>query len=90
MAQSLPSVSLPAGVWVDLYAATTISVGTKLVVQNIGQTEVRVTESVAQPTTLVGNNIIYPSDYVTSQSATPVGAWARSRNPGLLQVEAKS
>jgi len=86
MAQTLPSVSLPAGVWVDLYAATSITVGVQLITQNIGNTEVRLSESVAEPTSSVGNNILYPSDFLQSIAA-PVGVWAWSRNPGLLQVE---
>ncbi len=86
MATSLPSVSLPAGTWIDLYDATGITTGTQLQIQNIGPTEVRVSEDDAEPTTGVGNNIMYPSDFLNT-AAVPVGIWAWSRNPGLLQVE---
>ncbi len=86
MATSLPSVSLPAGTWIDLYAATGITTGVQLQIQNIGSTEVRVSESASEPTASVGNNTAYPSDFLNTAD-TPVGVWAWSRNPGLLQVE---
>lgn len=85
MAQSLPSVSLNGGVWTDLYAATGITLGVQLQIQNIGLSEVRLSESASEPTASVGNNTLYPSDFLNSAD-TPIGVWAWSRNPGLLQV----
>jgi hypothetical protein len=86
MAASLPSVSLTAGIWIDLYAATGIEVGVPLQIQDIGLTKVRVTESVLEPASLVGHNVMYPRDFLNTV-VTPVGVWAWSRTPGSLQVE---
>ena len=36
MADTLPNVPTPPGVWVDLYAATGIIVGTQISIQNLG------------------------------------------------------
>lgn len=41
MADSLNNITLPAGVWVDLYAATGIAIGTQIVVMNLTDTPVK-------------------------------------------------
>lgn len=87
MATSLPSVPLPRNTWVDLYAATGITVGSQIIIQNIGSSEAYLSESVASPAPTVGRNIISPRLYLTSAD-TPVGAWALSEDGTTLQVEA--
>ena len=72
MAQSLPSVFLPSEMWVDLYDATGIAVGTPLTIQNTGSSKVSLSESVTEPTANVGKNIMDPTDYLQSADV-PVG-----------------
>ena len=87
MATSLPSVLIPPNQWVDLYAATGISVGTQIIVQNIGSSEADLTESAAEPISSDGFNPIPPREFFTN-AAGNVGAWAFSRDKTTLQVEA--
>lgn len=88
MATSLPSVSLPQGVWVDLYSETGISLGTQLIIQNIGSSNAKLTESASEPGNVdsVGGNTIEPKVYLTNASGN-VGAWAFSWSGTKLQVE---
>ena len=43
MADTLPNVTLPPNIWVDLYAATGVPVGTAIGVSNIGVADVYLT-----------------------------------------------
>lgn len=87
MADTLPNVDLPNGVWVNLYTATGLTVGTQLQVQNVGQVNVRLVTQAAQPTDASGYNIIRPDSLTFVSQATPTGAWARAdRADGAINV----
>ena len=86
MAKSLPSVDLPSGTWVDLYSATGISTGTKLIIQNQGVSNVLLVESATQPLLTGGYNSINPKEFFSSAD-TPIGAWAYAYSGNSLQVE---
>ena len=87
MSISLPPVDLPKKLWVDLYAATGLSVGTKLIIQNIGRDEVILTESDVKPISGYGLNKLPTRDYLTNAQGN-VGAWAYSSGGSRLQGEA--
>ena len=84
MPVSLSPVILSPKTWADLYAETGITVGTKLIIQNVGGGEVRLTESASTPTT-EGYNTLGLGDFIASET-TPVGAWAYSRLGTTLQI----
>ncbi len=87
MPTSLPRVNLPANVWVDLYAATGITAGIKLRVQNAGSSEVLLVESATKPiTSSTGSNPLPTREFYTNKSGN-VGAWAYTSDGGSLQVE---
>jgi hypothetical protein len=86
MSTSLPQVVLPSKQWVDLYDATGITLGTKLIIQNTGGNEVRLVESLAQPELNSGFNVLYATEYLTS-AAAPVGSWAYAHTGTTLHVE---
>lgn len=86
MATSLPSVTIPLNTWVDLYSDTGISIGTQLIIQNIGSSEAILVESASQPTPSIGHNTIPVRSYLTN-AASAVGAWAFSETGTTLQVE---
>lgn len=86
MATSLPQVVLPSKQWVDLYAESGISVGTKILVQNTSGNEARLVESAAKPTLNDGFNSIVSKRYLTS-APSPIGAWAYAHAGTTLQVE---
>ncbi len=86
MAQSLPIVNLPVEKWVDIYADTGITVGTKLIIQNTGSSEVKLVESATEPLINTGYNSLPTREFFTNADAN-VGAWAKSKTGGSLQVE---
>ena len=49
MSLTLPNISLPANTWVEIYAASGITVGTKILLQNLGNTNVRLTTKATIP-----------------------------------------
>ena len=85
MANSLPNVTLPEGVWVNLYAATGIAVGTKIIVQNLTPSYVRLCSKATAPTSADGFNAIPFARNAVNQ-ASDAGAWAMSTSGGNLSV----
>ena len=86
MAASLPQVVLPSKEWVDIYADTSITLGTQIIIQNTGGNEARLVESLLQPELTTGYNLIPERDYLTS-ATTPVGVWAYAHAGTTLHVE---
>ena len=86
MANSLPNVTVKSKVWVDLYAATGIAVGTKIIIQNLGANECRLVEYNTEPTKRDGYNEILVGKYLSSADV-PVGAWAYAHSGTTLHVE---
>lgn len=87
MADTLPNIVLPAGVWVDLYDSTGIIVGRQISVQNLGTTVVWLTSQAATPTAGSGRNEMDTgvTQYVNDDGDS--GAWARSNVlDGLINV----
>ncbi len=86
MAQ-LPPVTVPEKTWVNVYAATGITVGTQLIIQNIGSSDSWLVDSTNEPDeNSTGRNIIDPRVYLTTDAA-PDGVWAYSQTGTTLQVE---
>ncbi len=90
MAQ-LPSVPVPEKTWVNLYTATSIAVGTQIIIQNIGSSECWLVDSTSEPDEITtGYNVINekgsPNSFFTSDNS-PDGAWAYSLTGATLQVE---
>ncbi len=86
MATSLTPVTVPKNTWVDIYAASGITPGTQMIIQNTGSSEAKLYESAVQPIASTGYNIIPPRLYLTSETI-PVGAWAFSETGTTLQCE---
>lgn len=66
MATSRAPVVLQPGVWTDVYAATSITVGTQLIVQNTSKDIVNWSEASSEPSSAVGFNQIYPGQFLTT------------------------
>ena len=81
MPQSLPSVNLPVETWVDLYAATGITTGIQLIIQNTGSSVVKLVESATKPTSTTGFNSLPEREYVTNVDSN-IGSWAKSKTGG--------
>ncbi len=85
----MPPIDIPSNTWVDLYSETSISNGTKLIIQNVGGNDARLSESSSKPDIQfksIGYNNISPGQYLESDSA-PVGLWAYAYIGTSLQVE---
>ena len=86
MSDTLPDVVLPAKTPVDLYAATGITVGTKVSVQNITSSDVRVYVGATAPTQGVsGGALLIPSQSGENTQGDS-GLWAWSVTGGAVQV----
>lgn len=77
MPDTLNNITLPAGVPVDLYAASGIAVGTRIKCQNLSSLVVRLYSGASSPDKVDGYTAL-PS-FVTAQNADgDAGAWATS------------
>ena len=86
MSDTLPNVTLPANTPVDLYAATSIGVGTKVCVQNITSADVRVHVGAVAPTMGVsGASLLLPGQSGENTTGDS-GLWAWSVTGGAVQV----
>jgi hypothetical protein len=81
----LPPVILPGDTWVDIYAETGISVGTKLIIHNNSNNDAILADTATKPDKGYGFDIIQPYEYLVSAD-TPSGVWARSDRKVTLQV----
>lgn len=94
MATSLSPVHLPAGQWVDLYDATSITVGDQINAHNPFQTNVYLTEAPSRPAQIqaepadrtVGVFILRQGQDRENRSGA-VGAWAFAFKDTTIQVE---
>jgi hypothetical protein len=88
MADNLLNTPLDADQAVDLYAASSIAVGTKIEVQNIGTTDVSLYSQAGTP--LInddGNQVIKRGEYMENDEGD-LGAFAISpHSDGLLNVK---
>ena len=78
MADTLNNIPLPADTWVDLYAASGITVGLPMVSQNLGGTTIRLTAKATSPLITDGYNELAPGNDVFSNENADSGAWAFS------------
>ena len=82
MAETTQNIPLPAGQWVDLYAASGVVPGTAISVANIGAADVYVTVSAAEPP--IGydayNVINRANGVLYRNTAGDPGAWAYSQH----------
>ncbi len=89
MADTLNNVQLPAGVWVDLYDATGIAVGTQINAKNEGTSSVMLVAIATEPQDLSpdGFRTYNPGDEAINDSGDS-GAWALSKTrDGLLNIK---
>ena len=87
MADTLPDVVLEAGIPRDLYAATTIPVGTKIRAQNNSSDDVRVYAGASSPVIGDAGSVLLRSGMSASNLDTDGGAWAWSSVKTTLSVQ---
>lgn len=73
----MPGIMLPSTDWVDLYAAASIPVGTKLLVQNQGSNYLLLQEVTSAPdiADTTGRMVVRPAEVEIDAGST--GAWMR-------------
>ncbi len=87
MADTLNNVLLPKNVWVDLYAASGIVVGTRIIVENLGATPVKLTTKATEPTDADGFQYAQQRSQKVNDTGDS-GAWAISVGiDGLVNVK---
>lgn len=74
--------------FVDVYAATGITVGTSIIIQNVGAQDVQLYEGATEPRPdkKEGFNVVKPGIFIVADSAL-AGVWAMSINSSQIQVE---
>ncbi len=81
-----PLVEVQGG-WVDLYAATGITVGTQLLVQNFfSRSPVSLADTAGEPTAATGRIRIDPTQFYQNDSGD-VGAWAYCATFAQISVQ---
>jgi hypothetical protein len=89
MADTLQNINLPINTWVDIYAATGITVGTAISVQNIGVSDVYLTVLTGEPPIdYDAYNIVQRDNGVRLRNDSgDSGAWAMCpNNKGKINV----
>jgi hypothetical protein len=87
MADTIADVALTNTAYVDLYAATGISVGIALVLQNKGNSDIIVVISAGQPTATDTDGVaVRPFGFV-AVDPNESGAWAISATESKVSVQ---
>ncbi len=77
MSLTLPNVTLPSDTWVNLYTATGLSVGKKLLLQNLGSSNIRLTTKETAPAAGDGFKRVESGQQATNESGS-TGEWVLS------------
>jgi len=81
------NVVLPKGQWVDLYAATGISLGTQLAVLNITPNDVRLASTTSEPTSSDDHVPLLFRSFAATNASDSLGAWALCSGGGAIDIE---
>lgn len=77
MADTLDNVTLTKNTWVDLYAATSIAVGTRILIQNIGSTPLKLHTSASEPASNAGYVLLSSMQAMANETGDS-GCWVKS------------
>ena len=88
MANTIANIKTTSNTWVDVYALTGISVGTPLLIQNVGVAGVTVNISPTLPTDVDGE--VIPSLGYVAVEAAASGCWAYANRDVPLAVQNNS
>lgn len=81
MSDNLPSIILPPGKWIDLYSITGINQDARLIVQNIGSSDVYLSSSLNQPELdSDAYQAVQPNNFPMINDKADTHAWAFSPN----------
>lgn len=87
MTDTLSNVTLQENEWTDIYAATGISVGTKIAVENVGNADVLLTTLATQPPKDYNAYIVCKRNGFNCENDTgDSGAWAFCRTTSKINV----
>lgn len=89
MANTPPSILIPSNEWINLNKESKIPAGTKIVINNVGSTTIRLCISLTQPELTADNYIQIPPHWLpfTSNGTGTYPIWAYSSNSiGKLNV----
>lgn len=75
------------GQWVDLYAATGITVGTQIIIQNFkSNSPVALADTASEPTSTTGRVRVDETQFYQNE-AGDAGAWAYCSSSALISVQ---
>lgn len=83
----MANVKLPARTWVDLYAATGITVGVQINTINLTSNDIRLAETATEPTGLTDHIPLLFGRGTAQNDVADAGAWAFCMSGGGVDVE---
>ena len=87
MTDTLSNITLQENEWTDIYAATGISVGTKIAVENVGNTDIQLTTLATEPPKDYNAYVVCRRNGPNYENDTgDSGAWAFCITTGKLNV----
>lgn len=90
MADTLPNIGIPAKQWIDLYAASGITVGTQINVKNLGTGQILLVAQLTEPNIpSAGYRSFNPYEEAVNDTGDD-GAWAFSVIGTLVNVKEAS
>lgn len=84
MADSIPDIHIPLGVWTNLYTATGISVGTALTIQNKASYDLQLYLSATAPSSATSGVLVQPYG-VADVDVGSTGCWAYGNGSASVQ-----
>lgn len=94
MADTLQNIKIPANTWVNLYAASGLTVGAKITVKNLSTITVKLKTKATSPSAVdaessaAGSYVPLLSFLSSSNETGDSGAWAYCQADGLVNVKA--
>ncbi len=85
MPDTLLNVVIPPNVWTDLYAASGITVGNRIAVQNIGVCDIFLSAQAIAPVDNINHQVLKRSQFMVNDAGDN-GAWALCIAGGLVNV----
>ena len=84
---AIPPLVVVQGQWINLYAATGITVGTQVIVQNFQSNAlIAVSDTASAPTETDGRVAVYQGQFYQNDSGD-LGLWAYCSGRGLISVQ---
>jgi len=84
----IPDITLPSGVWNNVYAASGISAGTPILIQSKGGSMVFLWEGPASPASSAWDGVTFCNEPWVADQVGVSGCWIKSNATVIINVQA--